>query len=53
VLTCMRKMRSAVSLALTIGGLTDDRGWPKPMGARGAVMADTLGRSVSVVPKEH
>jgi membrane protein len=28
-------------------------GRPKPMGARGAVMADTLGPSVSTEPKEH
>ena len=28
-------------------------GRPKPMGARGAVMADTLGPSVSTGPKEH
>jgi membrane protein len=28
-------------------------GQPKPMGARGAVMADTLGAAVPGVPKEH
>jgi membrane protein len=28
-------------------------GQPKPLGARGAVMADTLGAAVPVVPKEH
>ena len=28
-------------------------GRPKPLGARGATMADTVGRSVPAVPKEH
>jgi membrane protein len=28
-------------------------GRPKPLGARGAVMADTLGEAVPAVPKEH
>ena len=28
-------------------------GRPKPMGARGAVMADTLGPSISEASKEH
>jgi membrane protein len=28
-------------------------GHPKPLGARGALMADTVGRSVPAVPKEH
>ena len=28
-------------------------GHPKPLGARGAIMADTVGRSVPAVPKEH
>lgn len=28
-------------------------GHPKPLGARGALMADTVGRSVPLVPKEH
>jgi membrane protein len=28
-------------------------GHPKPLGARGALMADTVGRSVPGVPKEH
>ena len=28
-------------------------GRPKPLGARGAVMADTLGPAVPAVPKQH
>jgi membrane protein len=50
IVLCGAELNSEIEHQTAIDSTT---GRPKPMGNRGAVMADTLGAAVPAVPKEH